>query len=109
MVLTVGAFASGAALFLYVLFAPKITARRERTWWAVPTAVAGMIPYLFGCFLLFYEGFWRLKLLFTDGFSFLVIFKAAVFVIAGFAVVNSTYLVSEFVKQIGKGRFSIEA
>jgi hypothetical protein len=67
----------------------------------------GLVPYLFGCYLVSYEGLWRLRTL-VDHFSVLTVILSALFVIGGYIVVNGTYRVSEFGRKVDDGRIVIE-
>ena len=75
----------------------------------LPMLVAwgGVVPYLFGCYLVFYEGLWRLRTL-VDHFSIQTMVLTVLFVVCGYAVVNGTYRVSEFGRQVNNGQILID-
>ncbi len=60
------------------------------------------IPYLFGCYLFFYDGIWRLLKLFHT-FSWWIFFLSLIFIILGYSLVSATYKVTEFDKKIKDG------
>lgn len=88
IILMVGSVLSGVAMFLYGIqvMAPR---GERRALWALFT-LGGFIPYLFGCYLVFYEGFWRLRQL-SQGISLWVILLALCFIIGGYLVVWAMY------------------
>ena len=61
----------------------------------------GFIPYLFGCYLVFYEGLWRLGAL-LDGFSSVVVVVALLYIVTGYTVVLAIYRVNMLGRTIGK-------
>jgi hypothetical protein len=70
-------------------------------------ALGGWIPLLFGAYLFFYRGFWRLKGLFA-GFSVVILFEAACFILVGYAVLTGTHKVSQFVRKVKDSEIIIE-
>jgi len=92
-------------LFIIVPFVMK-----AKTIHSVVKAVAALllfVPFVFGCYLIFYEGLWRLRLL-ESGFSFGLVFATIVYTVGGFAVVKATYNISEFGRSISSGRVRFE-
>jgi len=75
--------------------------RGKKSWGLTFLALAGSIPYLFGCYLVFYRGFWKLKDLLAR-FSILHLLSCVVFVVLGYWVVSGLYLVTEYVKSVGE-------
>ena len=75
----------------------------------VPMLVAfgGYLPYLFGCYLVFYEGLWRLRTLVSE-FSVVTVLLSFLFVVGGYMVVNGTYLASEFGRKVDNGLIVIQ-
>lgn len=67
----------------------------------------GFIPYIYGSYLVFYEGFWRLRHL-ADGLSFSVIFYSLVFVLIGYSVVSAIYQISEFDRAVSEENIIIK-
>lgn len=103
--LLVGSILSTGGIVGYGCLA--LVSKGRRSALLVLVALGGWIPYLFGCYLVFYRGFWSLKEL-ASGFSLLVPFKAACFVLVGYAVVSGIDKVSEFVRRVDKGELIIE-
>jgi len=71
------------------------------------TALLLFAPFLFGCYLFFYEGLWRLRLI-EDGFSFGLIAASVFYAIGGFGVIKATYNISEFGLSINAGKIRFE-
>ena len=70
-------------------------------------ALGGWIPLLFGAYLFSYRGLWRLKDL-SVGFSIVIVFEAACFVLVGYAVLSGLYKVSGFVHKVQDSEIIIE-
>jgi hypothetical protein len=60
------------------------------------------IPYLFGCYLFFYEGLWRLLSL-KEIISARTVIVGFLFTLLGYMVVKATYRSTEFSKKIRDG------
>lgn len=60
------------------------------------------LPFILGCYLVAYEGVWRLRFL-DDGFSFGLVVAAFIYIVGGIGVVNSTYNISEFGRAMSTG------
>ena len=87
VVLFVGSALS--VLILYALSHPSsIIHRKLKT---LPYGLCCYIPYLFGLYLFFFEGFWRLAKL-LQGFNYFEIALAAFFFIGGNMVVSAGYM-----------------
>ena len=71
------------------------------------TALLLFAPFLFGCYLVFYEGLWRLRLI-EDGFSFGLLAASVIYAIGGFGVVKATYNISEFGLSVNAGKIRFE-
>ena len=72
----------------------------KKSIFAVIMTFAGFAPYIFGCYLVFYQGFWGLKELST-GFSVWLVVKAIASLFIGHRVVAQTYEITEL-----DGRFA---
>ncbi len=83
------------------------TGNRQKSWTKALILFGGFIPYLFGCYLVFYEGLYRLRLL-ASGFSFRILIISCMYVIAGFVIVKSIYNITEFGKRLDEGKIVIE-
>ncbi len=69
--------------------------------------IVGFIPYVFGCYLFFYEGIWRMRLL-LNGFSLTTLSVSLCYFFSGYVVVMAIYKISEFVRLIDEGRIKID-
>ena len=103
---------AGSLLSMVVLFAlsMRIVLDRgvpRRSLIAFITVIGGFVPYLFGCYLVFYEGFWRLRLL-QDEFSVTIVTIALLYIVGGYAVVSAVYKISEFGRAVGEGRVKLD-
>jgi hypothetical protein len=103
----VGAIVSPVAMLMYLMQVVKHSGMGKRGFIPMLIAVSGFIPYLFGCYLVFYEGIWNLKSIF-NGFSFTVILRSAYYVFFGYAVLMGIYKVSELGKAIDDENIIIE-
>ncbi len=102
--LLIGSVLSAAAIFAYSLLA---IASKRKSFLLSGVAFAGFIPFLFGCYLVFYRGFWRLSNLFAE-FSVWTIVAAVCFVLVGYAVVSGIHKVSEFVGLVDEGKIVLK-
>ena len=101
--LLVAAIASGAVLFGYPFLAfPKFHKRRGVL--LMMLSFGAFIPYLFGCYLVFFRGFWGLR----DGLTLFTAFRTTAFVLLGHAVVSAIHKVTGFVKAVDEGRLRLE-
>ena len=99
----------GSLVSLMLFFIVPIV-MKVKTIHSVVKAVAALllfVPYVFGCYLVFYEGLWRLRLL-ESGFSFGLVFATIVYTVGGFGVVKATYNISEFGRSISSGTVRVE-
>jgi hypothetical protein len=104
VILLLGSLLSGVALLAYGL---STYGERGRRSWALALASFGaFIPYLFGCYLVFYRGLWALTRL-RSGFSGSLLLRSAVFIVCGFVVVRSIYRLSELTRAVSEGRAQI--
>lgn len=78
-----GAVVSAVTVLIYGgLVAARLRDGVHKGWIPMLVAFSGVVPYVFGAYLFFYEGFWRLSAL-RHGFSLRVIALAASFIVAG--------------------------
>jgi hypothetical protein len=68
--------------------------KQNRSFPRMFAALSGLFPYLFGSYLFFYRGLWRLTELLAE-FSFETILKAFWFVVVGYAIVLAIYRLTE--------------
>jgi hypothetical protein len=89
-----GSVASMVGAFLHVLssFIYGVTGRKS--WLAAFMVAAGLVPWLFGSYIVVYEGFWGFKEL-SSGFSVWVVAKSLAAVLLGFVVVIRMYEITE--------------
>lgn len=106
-VLLVGSVLAGVFLLAFGLLIAIDAGRKRRGIAPMLAALGGFVPYLFGCYLVFYEGLWRLRTLVAQ-FSILTIILSLLFVVGGYLVVSGTYGVSEFGRRVDEGRIVIE-
>lgn len=69
--------------------------------------VVGFIPYIYSLYIIFIEGFWRLKSL-LEQFSWVTIIASIVFILLGSAILSGIYKLTEFLKLILSGKVIIE-
>lgn len=103
-----GSVLSMTALWAYGARIAAEQGRPRRSIGGMLIGLGGFIPYSFGCYLVFYEGLWRLRVLF-DGFSIWVVLIAGLYGIGGYTVVNAIYKVSELDRAISEGRLKLES
>ncbi len=104
LLLIIGAFLSGISIFSYPLVV-HMKERHNLLAWIIVTC--GWIPYIFGCYLVFYKGFWGFTLL-TSGFSTIIILKSLLFIVLGYTIVSSIYKATEFVKAVDENKIAIK-
>lgn len=98
LVLAAGAVVGSVLLVAYAAVTrANLDSPVPRSWLAMLMTVGGLVPYAFGCYLVFYEGFWSLTTL-RNGFSLGVAALSVAFIIGGYWVVASTHRISEFAK-----------
>jgi hypothetical protein len=102
-----GAILSAIGIFSYGLVIAQVGRGRKKGFDLTFLTLLGFIPYLFGCYLVFYEGFWRMFLL-RNGFSFSVLFTSVIFVVVGYFVVLGIYRVTELGRTVQESTASGE-
>ncbi len=68
--------------------------------------VGGVVPFAFGCYLIFYEGFLGFVRLFS-AFTFSSFLASIFYVIAGYLIAVGIYRMREFRKDVAAGRIVI--
>lgn len=101
LVLVGGALGATLGLFLYGLTILSAAMHPRRSFALMFGTFAGFLPYLYGCYLTFYEGFWGFVRLFTEEFSLLRIVGSIVFLALGAAIVSITHDTNAFHKRLG--------
>ena len=106
-VIIAGSVLAVVALLAYPMQILSDAGKKRRGLAPMLVAFGGFIPYLFGCYLVFYEGFWRLRHL-RDDFSIATIVLAAVFIVLGYSIVLAIYRLSELGRQVDDGKIVIK-
>jgi len=70
-------------------------------------AAGGSIPYVFGCYLVFYEGLYGSVRLISN-FTFGPLLASAFYLVTGYAIVVSIYRVTKFARALDEGRIVVE-
>src|SRR5467141_1131507 len=65
-----------------------------------------MISFGFGCYLVFYKGFWGLSEL-SRGFSIDVLLRTPLFLVLGYTVVSGLYRLVAFEEAVEEGRIRL--
>ena len=104
-----GALTSPLALFGYVaLIVNKAYAGAPiRGMGPMLLAAGGSIPYVFGCYLVFYEGLYGFVRLISN-FTFGPLLASAFYLVTGYAIVVAIYRVTEFARALDEGRITVE-
>jgi len=100
----------GATLSLMGTIAHSISIikfkKDEKSWLGVFLSLSGFFPYLFGCFLVFYKGFWSFKYLLIS-FSFWKLISPAIWILLGYRIVSQFHLMTELGRSIDEGRIKV--
>ena len=59
LVLLIGAVVSGVAMFLYALPTVLLSSGRKKSRWMVFATLGGIVPFVFGLYLIFVVGLWH--------------------------------------------------
>jgi hypothetical protein len=104
-----GALTSPLALFGYVtLIVNKAYAGSPiKGMGPMLLAAGGSIPYVFGCYLVFYEGLYGFVRLISN-FTFGPLLASAFYLVTGYAIVVAIYRVTEFARALDEGRITVE-
>ena len=105
MPLVGGAASSAVALWVFTIrvHCEASSGQVEKSWGGTFAGLCALLPYLFGCYLVFYRGFLGLTDLST-GSSWLILARTCCFVLLGFAIVNGTHKVSMAARAVTLGR-----
>jgi len=101
-----GSIISIIELFAFNFQVSNVKGEKKRGVFPMLIAFGAFAPYLFGCYLFFYEGLWRLYRL-IGVYSFRSLVRSALFVILGYMVVKATYRSTEFAKMVDKGQIRL--
>lgn len=76
-----------------------------KSWGASVIAFGTLVPWTFSVYLFFYRGLWRLTDI-LDGFSWLIIGEASIFVFMGYSLINAIYQLSEIGRKATEKTFA---
>lgn len=99
----------GAVLSLIgnITYGVTILVEKKESWRLMIFTFLAFFAYLYGCFLVFYKGFWSFKYLFIS-FSLLKLAVPFIWIVLGYRIVDQLYLLTEFGKAIKEGKIQIE-
>jgi hypothetical protein len=95
-------------LFLYPLQTPRNGKAPTPGLLKMLIGLGSFIPYLLGCYLVFYEGLWRLVRVF-DNFSLVTVVIALAFIVIGYIIVNGCYKLTEVCRAVNDGRLIVRS
>lgn len=101
LILVGGSILSGIAFIVEAAYWSSYAGEKRRGIIPMMIIAGSFLPYLFGCYLVFYEGFWRLRTL-LDKFSMKTMLLGFFFVVVGYHIVKGVYLFSEFTRKVDK-------
>ncbi len=91
----------GIGAYSRVITKPKVV-----SWPSALSAMAGFIPYMYGCYLTFYLGFWSLKSQ-LEGFSLLRLTISLAWIFLGYRSVKKLWILTEVSRAIDSGKVEI--
>jgi len=98
-IILIGSLLSIVLLFAFNFRFTAENGKAKRGLLSMALAFSAFIPYLFGCYLFFFEGLRRLYLL-LSAFSFRALVRSLLFTGLGYMVVNAVYKSTVVVKKI---------
>lgn len=109
LIMLAGAVLSGVCIFGLVaqIVRDAQAGGRQPSFLSTVLVLGGFVPYLFGSYLCFYEGIWKLVHTFEQ-FSLERLIAAAFYTIAGYLIVLSVYKVSEFQRSVQDNKIMIK-
>ncbi|MFH1655778.1 MAG: hypothetical protein ABH954_04120 [Candidatus Omnitrophota bacterium] len=105
LIMTLGAILSTIGSFTYSLV--LLVYRKEKTWRSSFFTFLAVLPFLFGCFLVLYKGFWSFKYLFNS-FSIWGLLVPIVWILLGYRIVSQLHIMTEIDNLIGEGKMKVE-
>lgn len=104
----VGPIVSAAGLIAFNRFVIEFAATgvSKRGWIPWLNTMGAWLPYVYGCYLFFYEGLWQIVVLFRS-FTITRILVALLCMVAGYVLVNAIHRVTEFAAGLRDGRILI--
>ncbi len=106
LIVLLGSIFSTIGSLTYAVSIQIYGARNKKSWWALLLVPLGFIPYIFGCYLCFYMGFWKLIKLFSN-FSFWGLVLSLASIIFGYLIVRTIWKISEIGRAISDKRIKI--
>lgn len=107
LLLLVGSILSAAAIIGYIITELTYGVKKQKSWIAMSLTFGGFIPWAFGSYLVFVDGFWSLREL-ADGFSIIIILKAMAFIFLGYIVVSKFYKITETGRHVSNNVFIVK-
>ena len=98
--------ASIFAFFGTAVYFSHVGYRGGKSWMAMTSALSGFLPYILGCYLVFYKGFWSFTYL-GHGFSWRGLLGPILWILVGYRIVKYIHLLSELHESIHKGEITI--
>ncbi len=77
----------------------------KRSWKGMVGSFGGILPYLFACYLIFFESVWRFVLLYYKNFSNFELFIGLFFFFMGYSLLRVIYRLSELASKISSMGF----
>lgn len=104
----VGPIMSTAGLITFNRFVIDfaVTGVSKRGWIPWVKTMGAWFPYVYGCYLCFYEGLWQIVVLFRS-FTLTRLLAALFCTVAGYVLVNAIHRVTEFASGLRDGRILI--
>jgi hypothetical protein len=97
--MVVGSVLSVVGLLAYIFASYTHGATGKKSYLGMLMALSGFMPFLFGCYLIAYQGFWGYKEL-SHGFSVWLIIKAVVAILLGYKIVYELDKLTQLAKSV---------
>lgn len=101
VLMIIGSLLSVLGVISFTATSYLYSATNRKSFIAVFFTFIGFMPYIFGCYLTFYQGFWGFSEL-RYGFSFWVLFKAIASILIGYIIVSKLYELTELDRKFAK-------
>ncbi len=90
----------GLVVFTRTLSRELAAGQIKRSWKGMVGSFGGILPYLFACYLIFFEGVWRLVLLHYKNFSYFDLLIGLFFFFMGYSLLRVIHRLSELASKI---------
>lgn len=107
LIIIIGAIMSFIGCITYGITVQEYEKYNKRNWRSFIFSLLGFIPYLLGCFLIFYKGFWAFGYLFNS-FSSWGLIAPIIWILLGYRIISQLYLMTELGRLISEGKIKIE-